>query len=90
MFSDGILPLVDCNAITNSKKFHKPGKIVTSFVYGSKKLYDFLHDNPMVYFGDVQWTNDPSVVRQNPKVTAINSAVEVDLTGQVSSSILTN
>uniref|UniRef100_A0A914DZ50 Acetyl-CoA hydrolase n=1 Tax=Acrobeloides nanus TaxID=290746 RepID=A0A914DZ50_9BILA len=83
MFSDGILPLVECNAITNSKKYHKPGKIVTSFVYGSKKLYDFLHDNPMVYFGDVQWTNDPTVVRQNPKVTAINSAVEVDLTGQV-------
>jgi acyl-CoA hydrolase len=48
MLSDGILPLVECNAITNSKKFHHPGRIVTSFVYGSKKLYDFLNDNTMV------------------------------------------
>uniref|UniRef100_A0A915CTC5 Acetyl-CoA hydrolase n=1 Tax=Ditylenchus dipsaci TaxID=166011 RepID=A0A915CTC5_9BILA len=83
MFSDGILPLVECNAITNSKKFHHPGKMSVSFVYGSKKLYDFLHDNPFVNLLDVQWVNDPAVIRQNPKVTAINSAVEVDLTGQV-------
>ncbi|KAI6178833.1 Acetyl-CoA deacylase [Aphelenchoides besseyi] len=83
MFSDGILPLLECNAITNAKKYHHPGRVVTSFVYGSKKLYDFLHDNPLVHFGDVQWVNDPAIIRQNPKVTAINSAVEVDLTGQV-------
>lgn len=84
MFSDGILPLIECNAITNAKKYHHPGKVVTSFVYGSKKLYDFCHDNPMIFFGDVQWVNDPTVIRQNPKATAINAAVEVDLTGQVS------
>lgn len=83
MFSDGILDLVDCNAVTNAKKNVMPGKMVTSFVYGSKRLYDFLNNNPMVHFGDVQWTNDPSVIAQNPKVTAINSAVEVDLSGQV-------
>uniref|UniRef100_A0AC35U9F6 Acetyl-CoA hydrolase n=1 Tax=Rhabditophanes sp. KR3021 TaxID=114890 RepID=A0AC35U9F6_9BILA len=83
MFSDGVLDLVNCNAITNRFKKNEPGKMTVSFVYGSKKLYNFLHDNPFVHFGDVAWVNDPSVVRQNPKVTAINSAVEVDLTGQV-------
>lgn len=82
MFSDGILDLVECNAITNSRKNVMPGKIVTSFVYGSKKLYDFLDNNPLIHFADVQWCNDPMTIRQNPKVTAINSAVEVDLTGQ--------
>jgi acyl-CoA hydrolase len=83
MFSDGILDLVECNALTNARKHIMPGKIVTSFVYGSKRLYDFLNDNPLVHFGDVQWCNDPQTIRQNPKVTAINSAVEIDLTGQV-------
>ncbi|KAJ1347516.1 hypothetical protein KIN20_002591 [Parelaphostrongylus tenuis] len=82
MFSDGVLDLVACNAITNRKKVLYPGKLVVSFVYGSTKLYNFLHDNPMVEFRDVQWTNDPAIIRRNPKVTAINSAVEIDLTGQ--------
>ncbi|KAJ1347515.1 hypothetical protein KIN20_002590 [Parelaphostrongylus tenuis] len=83
MFSDGVLDLIACNAITNSKKALHPGKLLVSFVYGSTKLYNFLDDNPLVEFGDVQWVNDPAVIRQNPKVTAINSAVEIDLTGQV-------
>lgn len=56
--------------------------MVVSFVYGSKKLYSFLNDNPFVFFGDVAWVNDPSIVKNLPKMTAINSAVEVDLTGQ--------
>ncbi|KAM3718531.1 4-hydroxybutyrate coenzyme A transferase [Dirofilaria immitis] len=85
MFSDGVLKLVECNAITNTEKSIYPGKMVVSFVYGSKKLYSFLHDNPFVFFGDVAWVNDPSVVKTLPKMTAINSAVEVDLTGQVGS-----
>ncbi|KAM3718232.1 4-hydroxybutyrate coenzyme A transferase [Dirofilaria immitis] len=85
MFSDGILKLVECNAITNAEKSLHPGKMVVSFVYGSKKLYSFLHDNPLVFFGDVSWVNDPSVVKTMPKMTAINSAVEVDITGQVGS-----
>lgn len=85
MFSDGILPLVECNAITNAKKQHHTGRIVTSFAYGSEKLYKFIDNNPGIHFGDVQWVNDPSIIRQNPKVCAINSAVEVDLTGQVGS-----
>nr|CDJ95142.1 Acetyl-CoA hydrolase transferase domain containing protein [Haemonchus contortus] len=83
MFSDGILDLIACNAITNKKKVIRPGKVVVSFVYGSKKLYKYLDNNPLIEFGDVQWVNDPAIIRQNPKVVAINSAVEVDLTGQV-------
>ncbi|VDN07549.1 unnamed protein product [Thelazia callipaeda] len=83
MFSDGILHLVDCNALTNAKKTVHPGKTVVSFVYGTKKLYSFLHDNPAILFGDVAWVNNPSIVKTLPKMTAINSAVEVDLTGQV-------
>ncbi|KHJ97199.1 putative 4-hydroxybutyrate coenzyme A transferase [Oesophagostomum dentatum] len=83
MFSDGVLDLIKCNAITNSKKVIHPGKLVVAFVYGSTKLYDYLNDNPLIEFGDVQWVNDPAIIRQNPKVTAINSAVEIDLTGQV-------
>ncbi|PAV62969.1 hypothetical protein WR25_03867 [Diploscapter pachys] len=83
MFSDGVLDLVANNNITNSKKVIHPGKLVVSFVYGSTRLYNFLHDNPLIEFGDVQWVNDPAIIRKNPKVTAINSAVEIDLTGQV-------
>jgi len=83
MFSDGVLPLIECSAITNSQKRLFPGQLVVSFVFGSKKLYDFLHDNPLVHFADIQLVNDPRMIRKNPGVTAINSAVEIDLTGQV-------
>lgn len=83
MFSDGIIPLMECNSIDNSKKIHQPGRLTVSFVFGSSKLYKFLDNNPYVHFGDVEWVNDPSIIRQNPKVTAINSAIEVDLEGQV-------
>ncbi|VDM41076.1 unnamed protein product [Toxocara canis] len=83
MFSDGVLDLVACSAITNAKKNLHPGKMVVSFVYGSTKLYNFIHDNPMVFMGDVAWVNDPTVICTMPKMTAINSAVEIDITGQV-------
>ncbi|KAK0412670.1 hypothetical protein QR680_006344 [Steinernema hermaphroditum] len=83
MFSDGALDLIARGVVNNKLKKIIPGKILTTFVYGTRKLYDFLDDNPMVEFGDVQWVNDPSIIRQNPKVTAINSCVEIDLTGQV-------
>uniref|UniRef100_A0A1I8AJY9 Acetyl-CoA hydrolase n=2 Tax=Steinernema glaseri TaxID=37863 RepID=A0A1I8AJY9_9BILA len=83
MFSDGVIDLVKQNVVTNRMKQVHPGKIVATFVLGSNKLYSFLDDNPMVEFGDVQWVNDPGVIRQNPKVTGINSCIEVDLTGQV-------
>ncbi|KAK2710260.1 4-hydroxybutyrate coenzyme A transferase-like isoform X2 [Artemia franciscana] len=83
MFSDGVVDLVEAGCVTNHHKKVLPGKIVGSFCIGSKKLYDFLDNNPFVLMGDVQWVNYSPIIAQNPKVTAINSCIEVDLTGQV-------
>lgn len=83
MFSDGVIPLVEKGIITNEYKKIRPGKIVTTFVAGTRKLYDFVNDNPFVVFMDVSYVNDTAIIRQNPKVVAINSAIEIDLTGQV-------
>lgn len=85
MFSDGILPLVESGVITNRLKKKHRGKIVTGFVMGTRKLYDFVDDNPQVAFLDIGYVNDARVIRTNPKVVAINSAIEVDITGQVCS-----
>ena len=84
MFSDGLIDLVERGVVTNERKRIHPGKIVATFVVGSKLLYDFLDDNPLVAMLDVAYVNDTAVIRRNPKVVAINSAIEVDLTGQVS------
>lgn len=83
MFSDGVLPLVEQGVINNRRKRKHPGRIVTTFAMGSQKLYDFVDDNPEVAFLDVEYTNDTSVIRQNSQVMAINSALQVDLSGQV-------
>ncbi len=83
MFSDGILPLIEKGIITGEEKEVKTGKLVTCFAVGSPKLYDFVDDNPLVHFKEAAYTNDTSIIRKNPKVTAINSAIEIDLTGQV-------
>ena len=83
MFSDGILPLVENGNITGEEKEMKTNKIVTAFAAGSQKLYDFVHDNPLVHFKEAAYTNDTNLIAKNPKVTAINSAIEIDLTGQV-------
>ncbi|MEX2350611.1 MAG: acetyl-CoA hydrolase/transferase C-terminal domain-containing protein [Flavobacteriaceae bacterium] len=83
MFSDGILPLIDKGIITGEDKMVKRGKIVTCFAIGSQKLYDFIDDNPIVHFKEAAYTNDTAIIRRNPKVTAINSAIEIDITGQV-------
>lgn len=83
MFSDGILPLVEKGIITGEEKEIKTGKIVTTFAIGSQKLYDFVDDNPLVHFKEAGYTNDTSIIKLNPKVTAINSAIEIDFTGQV-------
>ncbi len=83
MFSDGILPLVENGNITNRYKKVHPGKIVTSFVMGSRKLYDFVDDNPNVAFYPADFTNDPRIICQNDRFVAVNSALQVDLTGQV-------
>lgn len=83
MFSNGILPLVEKGVINNRRKSLNPGKIVAGFVVGSRDLYDFVDDNPEVVLLDISYVNDPAVIKRNPKVVAINSAIEIDLTGQV-------
>ncbi|MCE2846253.1 MAG: 4-hydroxybutyrate CoA-transferase [Sphingobacteriales bacterium] len=85
MFSDGILPLIQSGVIDNSLKVKHPGKTVTGFCFGTRKLYEFIDDNPGFAFLDIDYVNDTAVIRQNPRVIAINSAIEVDLTGQVCS-----
>jgi len=85
MFSDGILPLVEKGVITNQHKKKYRGKILTAFLLGSRKLYDFVDDNPAVVAMNIDYVNDTATIRTNPKVTAINSAIEVDITGQVCS-----
>ena len=83
MFSDGMIPLVERGVVTGEAKRVHPGKVVGTFAMGTRRLYDFIDDNPQVVMLDVAYVNDPAVIRRNPKVTAINSAIEVDLTGQV-------
>ena len=83
MFSDGLIPLIESGVVDNSQKNFQKGKTLTSFVVGSQNVYDFVNDNPSVVFMDSSITNYPQIIGSNPKVTAINSAVEVDITGQV-------
>ena len=83
MFADGVLPLVEAGVINGEAKNIDKGKMVSTFLMGSQKVYDFIHDNPGVMMMDVGYTNDPFIIAKNDKVTAINSALQVDLTGQV-------
>ncbi len=83
MFSDGVIDLIQSGIINNSRKRLNVGKSVTAFLAGTRRLYDFVDDNPGVRVMDISYVNDTSIIRQNPKVTAINSAIEIDLTGQV-------
>ena len=83
MFSDGILPLVENGVITGEEKAVDRGKIVSCFIAGSQKLFDFVDDNPLIHMREASYTNDTAIIRKNPKVTAINSALEIDLTGQI-------
>lgn len=83
MFSDRVVELVESGAVTNKLKAVGRGRIVTSFINGTRRLFDFVNDNPTVAFYPCDWTNDTSIIRKNPKVVAINSAIEIDLTGQV-------
>lgn len=83
MFSDGIIDLFEKDVINNKYKRIHPNKAVTGFALGSKRLYDYVNDNPAFAFLDIDYVNDPHVIRRNPRVCAVNSAVEVDLTGQV-------
>ncbi|NQU87129.1 MAG: acetyl-CoA hydrolase/transferase family protein [Mariniphaga sp.] len=83
MFADGILPLFDKGVVNGRNKAVDKGKMVATFLMGSKYLYDFINDNPGVAMQDVKYTNRVNVIAKNPKVTAINSALQIDITGQV-------
>jgi len=83
MFSEGIVDLVERGVVNGSKKKLNPYKIVSGFAMGTRRLYDFMDDNPEIEMLDIAYVNDTANIRQNPKVTAINSAIEVDLTGQI-------
>jgi acyl-CoA hydrolase len=83
MFSDGLIPLIENGVVTNRQKAVYTGRTVTSFVSGTERLYSFVHENALVELHPCDHTNDTALIRKNPKVTAINSALEVDLTGQV-------
>lgn len=83
MWSDGILDLIKCGAIDNSQKKVHPGKTVSGFITGTKAVYEFIHDNPSVAQLDIGYINNPSTIARNPKAVSINSAVEIDLTGQI-------
>jgi acyl-CoA hydrolase len=83
MLSDGVIPLLQNGAINNRLKKLNTGRTVTGFLAGTRKLYDFVHDNPSIRVMDISYVNDTHNIRQNPKATAINSAIEIDITGQV-------
>ncbi|USX25224.1 4-hydroxybutyrate CoA-transferase [Oxalobacteraceae bacterium OTU3CINTB1] len=88
MIGDGILKLVECGAVNNSRKTFMPGKMVATFALGSRKLYDFMHQNPMLEMHPVSFTNDPYLAGQNDKLVAINASLQVDLLGQCGSESL--
>ena len=83
MFADGVLPLVEKGVINGEAKKTDPGKMVSTFLMGSQAVYDFIDDNPGVLMMDVGYTNDPYVISQNDNFVALNSALQIDLTGQV-------
>ncbi|HZW28466.1 MAG TPA: acetyl-CoA hydrolase/transferase C-terminal domain-containing protein, partial [Trueperaceae bacterium] len=83
MFSDGVIDLVERGVVTGEAKRTHPGKIVATFVMGTRRLYDFVDDNPEAVLLDVAYTNDTAVIRRNQRFVAVNSAIEVDRTGQV-------
>lgn len=83
MFADGVIDLVEKGVINGAEKVLDRGKIVSTFLLGSNRVYNFVDNNPEVLMQDVAYTNDPFIIAQQPKMTAINSAIEIDLTGQV-------
>jgi len=83
LFSDGVIDLVNAGVLTNARKSLHTGKIVAGFLMGSKRLYDWVDDNPMIELHRTEYVNDPFVIAQNERMVAVNSAIEVDLTGQV-------
>ncbi len=90
MVTDGMVDLLECGAVTNHNKTFHPGKIIGTFALGTKRLYDFLDDNPLVEMHPVSYTNDPYNIAKNDKMIAINASIEVDLTGQACSESIGN
>ncbi|HRK91377.1 MAG TPA: acetyl-CoA hydrolase/transferase C-terminal domain-containing protein, partial [Anaerolineales bacterium] len=83
LFSDGVIDLVNMGVLTNARKTLHPGKILAGFILGSQRLYGWVNDNPMVEMHPTEYVNDPFTIAQNDRMVAVNSAIEVDLTGQV-------
>jgi acetyl-CoA hydrolase len=83
LFSDGVIDMVEAGVITCARKTFHPGKIISGFLFGSKRLYEFVHNNPIIEMHPTDYVNDPFNIAQNEKMVAINSALQVDLTGQV-------
>jgi len=90
MISDGIIPLIESGVITGERKNFKPRKVIVGFVLGSRKVFDFVDNNPVFEFHPTAYVNDPGLIARNDQMVAINSALEVDLTGQVCSDSLGN
>jgi 4-hydroxybutyrate CoA-transferase len=85
LFSDGVIDLVEAGVLTNARKTLHPGKIIAGFILGNKRLYDWVHNNPLIEFHRTEYVNDPFIIAKNDLMVAINSAIEIDLTGQVCS-----
>src|SRR5438309_4455644 len=85
LVSDGVMPLIEAGVITGARKNFKPRKIIVGFVLGTKKIFDFVDDNPIFEFHPTAYTNDPALIARNDNMVAINSALQIDLTGQVCS-----
>jgi acyl-CoA hydrolase len=85
LVSDGVMPLIDAGVVTGARKNFKPRKIILGFVLGSKQMFDYVDDNPIFEFHPTAYTNDPALIARNDKMVAINSALQIDLTGQVCS-----
>jgi acetyl-CoA hydrolase len=83
MFSDGVINLVEAGVITSSRKSLHPGKIIAGFLIGTRRLYEWVDDNPLIELHPTEYVNDPFVIAQNDRMVAINSAIEIDLTGQI-------
>jgi acetyl-CoA hydrolase len=83
LFSEGVIDLVDAGVLTNARKTIHTGKIVAGFILGTKRMYNWVDDNPLIELHRTEYVNDPFVIAQNDRMVAINSAIEVDLTGQV-------
>lgn len=83
LFSDGVIELVEAGVLTNARKTLHPGKIIAGFILGTQRLYDWVDDNPLIELHPTEYVNDPFVIAQNERMVAVNSAIEVDLTGQI-------